>query len=138
MLQHSNLYNITLRENLMLGNVSKMKTLDNAALRSFLQLLGLKNIQQCDLERHVSKQFYDDGIIFSPGQEQKINVVRTLLADKKIIVLDEPSSSMDALTENMIMDTIFSLSSGKMIFFISHRLSNMKKVDKIFFWKTVK
>lgn len=40
---------------------------------------------------------------------------------------------MDALTENMIMDTIFSFSKDKMIFFISHRLSNMKKVDKIVF-----
>lgn len=133
MLQQSNLYNISLRENLMLGNIKRLNTLDNTALCSLLCSLGLNNITSEDLNRYISKQFYDDGIIFSPGQAQKINVIRTLLANNSIVVLDEPSSSMDALTENMIMDTIFSFSENKMIFFISHRLSNMKKVDKIVF-----
>ena len=133
MLQQSNIYNMALRENLMLGNVSKLETLDADSLCVLLQLMGLNTVTKEDLGRHVSKQFRDDGIIFSPGQMQRINVIRTMLADKPVVVLDEPSSSMDTLTENMIMDTIFSFSEQKMIFFISHRLSNMKKVDKIIF-----
>lgn len=75
MLQHSNLYNISLRENLMLGNITRLNTLDNAALCSLLRSLGLNNITSDDLSRYISKQFYDDGIIFSSGQAQKINVI---------------------------------------------------------------
>ena len=117
----------------MLGNIAKLKTVDDFSLCSFLQSSGLKYITQDDLQRHISKQFHNDGIVFSPGEEQKISDVRTLLADRAIVVFDELSSSMDVLTEDMIVNTIFTLSSLKMIIFVSHRPSNMKKVDKILF-----
>ena len=133
MFQQTNLYNMTLRENLLLGNNSKFNMVDNHALLSFLRAMGVNSVALDDLERQVSKQFTDDGLILSPGQAQKINVARTLLTDNPVVVMDEPSSSMDALTEDIIMDRIFSFSRKKMIFFISHRLSNLKKVDKIVF-----
>ena len=133
MFQHSNLYSLTLRENLMLGNIKRLNKIDDNALCAFLGSLGLNDINRKDLERQISKQFHQDGIIFSPGQAQKINVIRTLLCNHPIVILDEPSSSMDALTEDIIMETVFSFAKNKMLFFISHRLSNMKKVDKIVF-----
>lgn len=130
MFQHSNLYNITLRENLMFGTLDKIGFVNNDALCTFLASLGI-NISSDFLNRQISKQFYEDGLIFSPGQSQKISVVRTLLNDAPVVVLDEPSSSMDALTEDSILETAFAFSKSKILFFISHRLSNLKKVDKI-------
>ena len=132
MLQNSNLYDITLRENLLLGNIPKLHNINNETLCSFLSMLGL-SMSSNDMERQVNKQFDQNGLVFSPGQMQKLNVVRTLLAYRPVMILDEPSSSMDAITENAIVDTIFSSLNNQMLFFISHRLSNMKKVNKIVF-----
>ena len=133
MFQHANLYYISLRENLMLGNVQKISEVNDSALCSLLYSVGLDGITISDLNNPVGKQFYEDGLIFSPGQAQKINVIRTLLSNRPISIFDEPSSSMDAITESMIMDRIFGLSRNRIVFFITHRLSNMKRVDKIYF-----
>lgn len=132
MFQQSNLYNISLRDNLLLGVQDTNVKINDNALVAFLSSLGIKLTIE-DLSMQVSKQFDERGMIFSPGQAQKLNVVRTLLNDKHIVVFDEPSSSMDSITEDLIMETAFSFANNKMLFFISHRLSNMKKVDKIVF-----
>lgn len=132
MFQHANLYNISLKENLLFGNLSKKDTANDKALCAFLNSMGI-NIDIDSIHLPVSKQFYENGLIFSPGQAQKINVIRTLINDAPIVVLDEPSSAMDVLSEDAIMETTFSFSQGKILFFISHRLSNLKKVDKIIF-----
>ena len=132
MFQQSNLYNISLRNNLLLGVQDTNVKINDNALVAFLSSLGIKLTIE-DLSMQVSKQFDERGMIFSPGQAQKLNVVRTLLNDKHIVVFDEPSSSMDSITEDLIMETAFSFANNKMLFFISHRLSNMKKVDKIVF-----
>ena len=83
--------------------------------------------------KQVSKSFDKDGLIFSPGQAQKINIAKTLIRNAPIVILDEPSSAMDAISENKIMETVFNFSVNKMLIFISHRLSNLKMVDKIIF-----
>ena len=132
MFQKSNLYNITLKENLMLGQIEKIDSSNDVALCAFLSSLGL-NMDKSMLNNSVSKQFDENGMIFSPGQAQKIGVVRTLLKSSQILILDEPSSAMDAISESLIMETAFSFSEGKILFFVSHRLSNLKKVDRIIF-----
>lgn len=132
MFQHSNLYNITLRENLLLGSLDKKDGIDDVTLCSLLKNMGI-NIDANIMDLPVSKQFYENGLIFSPGQAQKLNVVRTLLSESQVLILDEPSSTMDVLSEDLILESAFSFSKDKILFFISHRLSNLKKVDKIFF-----
>lgn len=133
MFQQSNMYCLTLRENLLLGNLPKLNHIDDRALISFLSHMGM-DIPVNVLNRMVGKAFDENGLIFSPGQEQRLNVVRTLLNDRsRAVILDEPSSSMDALTEDSILETTFEFSQNKMLIFISHRLSNLKRVDKIIF-----
>lgn len=132
MFQHSNLYSISLRENLLLGCLNKKNIIDDILLCDLLNNMGI-NIDVDMMDLPVSKQFYENGLIFSPGQAQKLNVVRTLLSESQVLILDEPSSAMDVLSEDLILESAFSFSKDKILFFISHRLSNLKKVDKIFF-----
>ena len=133
MFQQSNLYDISVRDNLLLGYLAKGTTVDDSAICCFLASMGI-NISVDFLDRNVGKQFYKDGVVFSPGQSQKINVARTLLYDAPIIIFDEPSSSsMDALTEDSVLESAFSCTESKFLILISHRLSNLKKVDKIIY-----
>ena len=81
----------------------------------------------------VGKNFESNGLIFSPGEIQKLNIVKTLLRESKILILDEPSSSMDAIAEGQIINNVFDMANDKSLIFISHRLSNLKNVDKIIF-----
>ena len=68
MFQRSNLYNITLKENLLLGNIDKVKSVKEKALCSFLSSIGMA-LEPNHLNQNISKQFDKEGMIFSPGQE---------------------------------------------------------------------
>ena len=132
MFQQANLYDISVRDNLLLGHLTKEKTIDDSTICYFLASMGI-NVSADFLNRNIGKQFHKDGVVFSPGQAQKINVARTLLYNAPVIIFDEPSSSMDALTEDSILESAFSCAESKMLILISHRLSNLKKVDKIIY-----
>jgi len=71
------------------------------------------------------------GIRLSGGEKQRIAIARALLANKKIIVLDEPTSSLDLETENKIQKGIDNLLKNKTAIIIAHRLSTIKNVDRI-------
>jgi len=81
----------------------------------------------------VTREFDDSGIIFSGGELQKICIARIYAKKSSILILDEPSSSLDPFSENDVINTMFELAYGKTVIIISHRLSNIKNVDKIFF-----
>ena len=78
------------------------------------------------------------GIRLSGGEKQRIAIARALLADKKIIVLDEPTSSLDLETEHKIQQSIKKLLEGKTSIIIAHRLSTIKNVDRILVLKAGK
>ena len=132
MFQHANLYNFSLRENLLISNASSDSALYDQQLQDALAKAGIM-LPIDALGKQVGKSFDADGFIFSPGEAQKINVAKTLLRDSDIIILDEPSSAMDAVSEHNIINNVFDFAEEKTLIFISHKLSNLKRVDKILF-----
>ena len=73
------------------------------------------------------------GSTLSAGQRQLISFARALLADPKILILDEATSSIDTKTEEMLQIGLQELLKGRTSFIIAHRLSTIKNSDKIFY-----
>ena len=67
----------------------------------------------------------------SQGQKQRVGIARALYNNPEILILDEPTSSLDEKTEKKIIDIINQLKGKKTIFLISHKRENLKNCDKI-------
>ncbi len=79
----------------------------------------------------ITKEFSEDGVIFSGGQLQKILLARIFANDAPIIVLDEVTSAMDAISEYKMYNEIEKFAIDKTLIYISHKLSTTKNADCI-------
>ncbi|MGB8841789.1 MAG: ABC transporter ATP-binding protein [Aliidongia sp.] len=73
----------------------------------------------------------ESGATFSEGEKQRLTIARALLRDSPILVLDEPTSALDAETESLVMQGINRLTEGRTVFVIAHRLSTVRRADRI-------
>ena len=73
----------------------------------------------------------EQGATLSEGERQRITIARAILRDAPILILDEPTSSVDAETEAAIMEGLNQLIVGRTTFIIAHRLSTVRAADKI-------
>ncbi|MGE0683243.1 MAG: ABC transporter ATP-binding protein [Candidatus Binatia bacterium] len=73
----------------------------------------------------------EQGSTLSEGERQRLTIARAILRDAPILILDEPTSSVDAETEALIMEGLEQLMTGRTTFIIAHRLSTVRKADVI-------
>ena len=76
-------------------------------------------------------QLGERGAHLSGGERQRICVARAFVKDAPILILDEPTSSIDSKTENVILDALDELMEGRTSFMIAHRLSTVRDADLI-------
>src|SRR4029450_6431964 len=73
----------------------------------------------------------EDGCTLSGGQRQRLALARALLREAPIVILDEPTSSLDLLTESRVWNQIEELLAGRTMIIIAHRLSTARRADRI-------
>jgi ATP-binding cassette subfamily B protein len=85
-------------------------------------------------ETVLGKRF-EEGEELSIGEWQKVALARAFVRDSQIIVLDEPTSSMDAKAEFAVFQNFRQLATGRMVILISHRFSTVRMADRIYVLK---
>ena len=85
------------------------------------------------IETKVGREVYEDGVLFSGGQTQRLMLARALYKDGGILLLDEPTAALDPIAENDIYLKYDEMSKGKTSLFISHRLASTRFCDRIIF-----
>ncbi len=83
------------------------------------------------LPKGYHTQVSEQGNNFSQGQRQLLAIARAVLADPRILILDEATSSVDTRTEMHIQEALLRLMEGRTAFVIAHRLSTIRKADNV-------
>lgn len=128
MLQDTFIFSGTIIENIRYGNLAatEEEVIQAAKIvRAHDFIKGLKDGYETVVEER--------GSTLSAGQRQLISFARALLADPKILILDEATSSIDTKTEELLQEGLQQLLKGRTSFIIAHRLSTIKNSDKIFY-----
>jgi ABC-type multidrug transport system fused ATPase/permease subunit len=125
-LQESFLFDGTIRENVMFSH-------PNAAEEQFLEACRIARVDEF-AERFP--EGYDTivgerGVKLSGGQRQRLSIARAILANPRILILDEATSSLDSESEQMIQHGLSYLMQGRTTFVIAHRLSTIRRADQI-------
>lgn len=84
------------------------------------------------LDRQLTREFEDQGMYLSGGQNQKIALARCFVGDYPIYIMDEPSSALDPISEYQMNRKLMDFTEDKTVIFISHRLSTTRMADRIY------
>ncbi len=125
-LQDPFLFNGTVRENIRFGRLDATDEEIEAAARA----VGAHDFIRT-LKDGYETSVEEGGVLLSVGQRQLISFARALLADPRILILDEATSSVDTQTEQIIQRALATLLKGRTSFVIAHRLSTITNADQI-------
>ena len=125
-LQTPHLFSGTIRENLLYGNPNATEE----QIRQALELVSAEKIVD-RMEKGLDSDVGEGGDMLSTGEKQLISFARAILADPRILVLDEATASVDTLTEQKIQAAIETIIKGRTSLVIAHRLSTVKNADLI-------
>jgi len=126
---------IFLSEGTIAENVAFGIPEDQINLEQVYQALKLAHLDELlqSLEKGVHTKVGERGVQLSGGQRQRVGIARALYYEAEVLVFDEATSSLDGITEKMIMEAIHHFSGEKTIIMIAHRLKTVQKCDQIFF-----
>ncbi len=125
-------YDLTVRENIGFGDLRALNDdakLDSAAARAGLTEL-LANLPK-RYETQMGKTF-EDGHELSGGEWQRLALARTYLRDTPILILDEPTASLDPRAERQVFEEVRERAAGRTIIIISHRYSTVRLAEHIY------
>lgn len=125
-LQTPHLFSGTVRENLLMGNPDATEE----QIRAALQAVSADEIVD-RLEKGLDTDVGEGGDLLSTGEKQLISFARAVLADPRILILDEATASVDTMTEAKIQAALEGVTAGRTSLMIAHRLSTVRNADMI-------
>jgi ATP-binding cassette, subfamily B, bacterial PglK len=128
--QHIYLSDDTVAANIAFG--VELKDINQEGVEKASKIANLHQFVMNELKNQYQTTIGERGIRLSGGQRQRIGIARALYHNPKILILDEATSALDNQTEKIVMDAVNNLSKNITIILIAHRLSTVKKCDKIF------
>lgn len=128
-LQDFSIMPFTIRDNIVGANDLDYEKIDKILREIKLdeKIASLEN----GLDTYMNKDIYENATDLSLGQKQKLAIARCLYQNPDLIILDEPTASLDPLAESAIYEQFNQMTEGKTAIFISHRMSSSRFTDKI-------
>jgi ABC-type multidrug transport system fused ATPase/permease subunit len=125
-LQETFLFDGSIRENVLFSR-------PGATEQAFLEACRIARVDEFAeaLEQGYDTIVGERGVKLSGGQRQRLSIARAILADPRILILDEATSSLDSESEAMIQQGLAHLMRGRTTFVIAHRLSTIRRADQI-------
>lgn len=125
-LQESFLFDGTIRENVVFSRPA-------ASEEEFLHACRIARVDEFaeNFEKKYDTIVGERGVKLSGGQRQRVSIARAILADPRILILDEATSSLDSESEALIQEGLKYLMKGRTTFVIAHRLSTIRRADQI-------
>ncbi|HET9697900.1 MAG TPA: ABC transporter ATP-binding protein [Terriglobales bacterium] len=125
-LQDSFLFDGTIRENVLFSK-------PNASEEELMRACAIARVDEFAerFEKKYDTIIGERGVKLSGGQRQRVSIARAILADPRILILDEATSSLDSESEALIQEGLSYLMRGRTTFVIAHRLSTIRRADQI-------
>ena len=134
--QDYRLFATTVAENVMLrGDITDE---DRAAVKDALTRTGIyEKVETLSngVDSNVTREFDNEGAMFSGGEAQKISIARIFAGKQEIVIMDEPTSALDPIAEQEMYRNMFEACEGKTVIFISHRLSSATMADRVYMFE---
>ena len=129
--QQPNLYAMSFKDNMTLYG----GTADDGKIEQICNMFDLNKVLEkthSTLESNLTREFDENGILLSGGEMQKLALARLYVKKFGLLILDEPSSALDPISEYKLNRIIFNTSSETTTVMIAHRLSNIRDADCIY------
>ncbi|MBQ9131788.1 MAG: ABC transporter ATP-binding protein, partial [Clostridia bacterium] len=131
-LQDFKVFSLSVRENVVLRRPCEE---DAALVTDALHesgAWGKIETLEAGIESTLTREFDDEGINLSVGEQQKVSLARVFAERTPCVILDEPSSALDPIAEHLMFENMMRAAHGRSVIFISHRLSSAVDADRIY------
>lgn len=127
--QEAPIFDGTLRENIIFD-----KDISDDKVVAALESVGLSSFYS-SLPKGLDTEVGEKGIMLSGGERQRLALARVFFGEAKIVILDEATSAMDNVTEELVMKNVMERLKNKTVITIAHRLNTIKEYEKIYVFK---